>query len=197
MRYVAYDQYPLYATDGRELAANRFYRVQMGRPIAYYSPDDLRDQIVLYPRPSSITWQDLVDSLGFDDAGGLDGILEDQTDARDAGRTTEAYSGAGALLVIYEPIPQTLDSWADGEIDWPEWAWKYVMMGTLERAFGADTDGNIPSLRDYWKGRKEIGIQGLLRFKRMSRADRDYRLGGKRKSAVSSTLQLPYGYPAV
>ena len=53
-----------------------------------------------------------------------------------------------------------------------------IEYATLERCFGADTDGYIPSLKGYWANRKKIGIEAIKLFKNMRTTDRDYRMGG-------------------
>lgn len=75
---------------------------------------------------------------------------------------------------------------------------KYIEYGTLERCFGADNDGFIPSLRDYWKMRKEAGIQAIHRMLRMRVKDRDYCLGmGSRAAVRRRGGSLGPHYPSV
>ena len=124
--------------------------------------------------------------------------VEGEEDTHDLGIHTDLVTTADALFLAYDFAPKEITSFYGSDCDWPDWSLKYVMYGTLERAFGADTDGYIPSLRDYWKARKDIGIEALKRFKRMRLTDRDYRLGGAaRKVPRGRGPSLPAGYPAI
>lgn len=102
----------------------------------------------------------------------------------------------GQLFIIYDYIPPNLEDYADDLNDWPVFMLKTVMAGMLERCYSADTDGFIPSLRDYWKMRKEIGIRAIKQFKQLRSRDRDYRLGTREDRVESRHPRLPHTYPA-
>jgi hypothetical protein len=103
----------------------------------------------------------------------------------------------GQLFLIYEYTPQPVEDYTNELSDWPEYMLKIIMAGMLERCFSADTDGFIPSLRDYWKMRKEIGIRGIKLFKTMRSRDRDYRLGLHDGDMHRKHPRLSHHYPAM
>jgi len=110
-----------------------------------------------------------------------------------------AQDAAGAVLMVYERLPYDVDdneeSW-DDELDLPEFVLPYIEAGTLERAFSSDNDGFIPSLRDFWKTRKEIGINALKTYKRNRLKNRDYCIGASQdRHRIGSRLRLPSSYP--
>lgn len=102
------------------------------------------------------------------------------------------------VLFIYTRTPTELTGPTDSST-FPDYLQKYIEYGVLERAYGADTDGQIPSLRDYWAYRKEIGINAIKKFMSMKRQDRDYRLVTKGAPGFRTRRQprLPDAYPAV
>ena len=270
-KFAAFDKERIEPTTQRELAMqDRYYRTHSGQVLKYYRPDEYRNQVVLYPRPGAVVFQDPPDEeqvfnedgtgvwLDFDGYSGaaytctfegallnpvvltagsfgtkvtetvegdnttdglryecsfpweashvkgevyqetLGGIVtsdEDHLDESHLGLVTDDIDADDALLMVFEPIPMDIESPTD-ELEWPDWAVKYVEYGTLERAYGADTDGFIPSLRDYWRLRKEIGIEALKKLKRSKLKDRDFVMGQK-PAFGRSRLRLPSGYPAV
>lgn len=197
MKYCAYDRLKLEPTDEKNLQlTDRWYRTRTGLVTHYWRPDDYSNIFYLYPRPSSITIQepDVTDS--FTDTGGINSSAEAWLDETDYGLVTDVVSTADALFTVYTAQPDDISETTD-ESAFPDYLVKYVEYATLERAYGSDTDGFIPSLRDYWKVRKEIGLKALLRLQRMTLGDRDYVLGGQPKPTSSKRLRLPDGYPAV
>jgi hypothetical protein len=96
-----------------------------------------------------------------------------------------------ALLCVFEPIPNRATFTSENEF--PPWLIKYVEYATLERAYGADTDGFIPTLRDYWSYRKTIGIQAIKQYKTARLKDRVFCMQPRRR-LQKSTPKLPYGY---
>lgn len=134
---------------------------------------------------------------GGDDISGEFGIVIDTgTDILDD--SGDIIRADGTVLFVYLRTASPLVSEND-ESSFPSYLQKYIEYGTLERAYGADTDGRIPSLRDYWAWRKEIGIRAIIRFKGMKRVDRDYRLTTKGAPGYRTRRQprLPDAYPAV
>jgi hypothetical protein len=164
----------------------------------YYRPDIYSDLFTLYPRPSDVTYQlpDYVDVLGDD--GGL--WVEDEAIVMpdDTGLNSEPINTEDAVFFWYDVIPDPIDNWSDSECQWPDWTLKWVMAGTLERAFGADNDGYIPSLRDYWKQRKDLAVQVALKVMRRRGNQVKYRMGEglSRRTRVRGG-SLPSTYPAV
>lgn len=130
-----------------------------------------------------------------DEASGDYGVLVDNgNDILHA----EAISPDDNVLFVYAKTATALASPGD-ESDFPSFLQKYLEAGVLERAYGADTDGRIPSLRDYWAERKELGLKAVRRFLSNRRADRDYRLTTKGAPGFRTRRQprLPDAYPAV
>ena len=197
MRFVSFDKWPILPITRREVMDNdRFWKTRVGsRVLNYYRPDEYGYKIVLYPRPAAVTWQDSAGTAGLDDSGGLitDELFLSDTDT---GLPIEVLDLEGSLFTIYDAVPYSVENMLD-EIPWPDWFVKYIEYATLERAFGADTDGYIPSLRDYWRKRKEIGVEILKKLKRMRLIDQDLRFGGPPRIPHSKGGSLPAGYPPV
>lgn len=128
--------------------------------------------------------------------GSINSSSEAWLDETDYGLLTDHVDTEDALFTIYTAQPLDIGTTTD-ESEFPDFMTKYIEYATLERAYSADTDGFIPSLRDYWKLRKEIGLKALAKFQRLSFSDRDYRLGGSLQPTSSKRLRLPEGYPAI
>lgn len=111
--------------------------------------------------------------------------------------TTDELTTDSNLFLIYDYLPADVVDYEDDITDIPEYLVHVIIAGMLERAFGADCDGFIPTLRDYWKMRKEIGIKAINLFKSLKYRDRDYRLGGYDQSHGRKRYpQLPSYFPA-
>jgi hypothetical protein len=198
IKFLAWDEEQIKPMLQRELAfADPYYRTRSGRPSSYWRIDDYSNQIVIYPRPASVVWQDTEEEDVFSSIEGIISSDEYWLDTGDYGITVDVIDSEDSLLAIYDAYPYEVANWVDGESDFQDWMLKYVEYATLERAFGSDTDGYIPSLRDYWKQRKEIGIQAILRFKRMALADRDFKLAGHTSQMRVRGGSLPSGYPLI
>jgi len=206
MKFCAFDEEPLEPIEKKQLAlSDSHYRTASGTPVSYWRPDGYNNQLVPYPRPTGITWDDtsLIRSPldSFDDAGGILTWAEGYLDESDSGIITDTIAVDGQMFMVFEAMPEDIPDdvgdWYKTEIDMPDFFSKYVRYATLERCFGADTDGFIPSLRDYWKLRKEIGLKAMKKFKAMRCTDRDYRLGGGISRARSRHPRLPSEYPEV
>lgn len=197
MKFIAYDREKIEPITERELRdKDRYYRSSVGTPSNYWRPDDYSNLIYPYPIPSSATIAAPDETDIFDDAGGINTRSEVWLDESDYGLLTDHVDTTDAFFMIYSAQPTDIIETTD-EGDWPDFMTKYVEYATLERAYGADTDGFIPSLRDYWKLRKEIGLKALAKLQRLMLADRDYVLGGQPSPHSSKRLRLPDGYPAI
>ena len=197
MKFLAYDQEKLEPIDEKHLRdTDRWYRTKTGLTTHYWRADDFSNLFYLYPRPSAVTIQEPDVTDTFDDELGINYMAELWLDESDYGAVTDVIATEDALFAIYTAQPNDIVETTDVS-DFPDYLTKYVEYGTLERAYGADTDGFIPSLRDYWKLRKEIGLKALAKFQRLTLSDRDYRLGGQPKPQSSRRLRLPEGYPAI
>lgn len=197
MSFASFDQWIIEPITRREVINNdRFYKTRTGsRVLNYYRPDEYGYKMVLYPSPGGVTWQDDSDASGLSDTGGFISDPAIFSNA-DTGLPIEVIDLAGALFVVYEAIPYMIEAASD-KIPWPGWFVRYVEYGALERAYGADTDGHIPSLRDFWQKRKEIGLKVLEKFQRLQASDQDYRMGGPPRIPHSRGGSLPSGYPPV
>ena len=199
IRYLAYDEEGLEPQDRKNIAGNDSnYRTSSGAPAFYWRPDQAGNQAVLYPRPTSITWDDgglLHEPTNtYDDAGGINTWSEDMLDYQDGGIILEAIGTENTVFMIYDAVLVDVMTKYDN-IDLGPYLTKYVRYGCLERALGADTDGFVPSLRDYWKQRKELGFNAINRLKGSRCNDRDYRLGGNGSGGRSRHPRLPGEYP--
>jgi hypothetical protein len=206
MKFLAFDEDELRPITRKQLTSeDQFYKTVTGTAVFYWRPDEYRNTIVLHPRPSNVTWDDtnlLRSPLDtFDDDGGINTWAEDELDERDTGITLEVIATDGQILAVYDAIPNDVSEeqgdWYTEDIDFPQYLLKYVRYATLERCFGANTDGFIPSLRDYWAGRKETGIMAIKKFKALRTSDRQFRLGPMRGRRLYKHPRLPAGYPAV
>lgn len=118
------------------------------------------------------------------------------TNEYDTGASTDLLGTDGQLFLVYDYLPDDVEDYAEEITDWPPYMYKAIISGVLERAYGANTDGFIPSLRDFWKMRKESCIRAINILKRMKSKDRDYRLGGANQYKGRSTHpRLPTHYP--
>jgi hypothetical protein len=197
MKFIAYDQEQIQPIDEKRLMdIDRWYKTHTGEVTNYWRPDDYSNIIHLYPHPGTVVQQepDITDT--FVDGGGINASAEIWLDEGDYGLITDEIDTADALFAVYTAQPNDIVETTDSS-DFPDYLVRYIEYGTLERAFGSDTDGFIPSLRDYWHLRKEVGLKTLAKFQRLTLGDRDYRLGGQKKPQSSRRLRLPEGYPAV
>lgn len=197
MKFVAYDEEPIQAAQLREIATDDpYWKTRTGQVTNYYFMDETKNLYCLYPHPSSVVWDEVAEEDTFDDAGGFITDMGELYDA-DLGMVTDAIDTEHSVFMVYDAIPYEIDGWNDTECSIPETMRKYVECATLERCFGADTDGFIPSLRDYWKMRKEAGIEAVKRMMRMRVKDRDYQLGGSRPAVRLRGGTLGAHYPSV
>jgi len=197
-RIVMYDEEEITPLSMREVQAeDRYYRTRQGEATNYYRPDDYSNQLVIYPRPT-VVFDDLAVGDIFSDTGGIVTWLSDSIDYSDYGLVTEQIETENNLLVVYEYLPYDLsedpERWGD-DLDIPVWLTKYVEYSVLGRAYAADTDGFIPSLRDYWEFRKEAGINVLKVFMRKKLADRTFTMGGGKTRRHPRRPSLPSTYP--
>jgi hypothetical protein len=197
MIYLAYDQEPLDGLQEHEVAQlDNFYRQTQGKPQHYYHLDQAHNRIVIYPRPGTPVWQEPDHTDVLDDEGGIVAGSEAWLDAGDLGVAVEVIDTEGALFTVYEAMPTPLAAVAD-EPDGPAFLAMYTEYAALERAYGADTDGFIPSLRDFWALRKKVGIEAIKRFQRLKLRGRDYRLGQGLERVRGRGPRLPEHYPAI
>jgi hypothetical protein len=208
-KFVAFDERQVDPLSEKQIALeDSYYRTTTGEPINYYRPDLFHNHIVLYPRPSSVTWDDaswlLTDASESFGTAASDGIISYKEDAFDEtgyGVIYDTIDTDGHLFMIFESLPDDVDNeedtWDDELTWWVSFMIPTVEQATLERCYGADTDGFIPSLRDYWQMRKEVSIAGIKQFKNNRMSDRDFRIGGEKQMGLSPHPRLPSRYPRV
>ncbi len=134
------------------------------------------------------------------DAGvGMVANIDGGLDATDLGATTDFIETTGRLLIIASSVPTEIVS-DDDESDILRVFQKYLEYEVCEMAYGANTDGRIKSLAQYWGYRRQLAEPIFRRFKLLAKGDRDYRLtgGANVTSFVSRRYpRLPYTYPEV
>jgi hypothetical protein len=196
MKFIAFDEDPIDEIQLRDVAADDpHWKTRSGTVTNYYMLDETLNLYCLYPRPSEVTYQETTEGDVFSDTGGLTfdfgSLLESDT-----GMVTDVIDTEDAVFMVYDAIPFEMAEW-DDECDVPDVFRKYVEYGTLERCFGADSDGFIPTLRDYWKMRKDAGIEAIKRMMRMRAKDRDYQFGGVNKPYRGRGGSLGPHYPSI
>lgn len=203
-----WDKKPLDPTTKKEITRDdRTWRTRTGEPQKYRRLDTLENFIALYPIPSSVTWNDFTGDGSVlitreDDTNSGTGFIYDAS-----GTMSNQTSGVATdiidpddnnLLMVFKVVADDLEA-DDDESDLPAYLTKYVEFSVLERAFGANTDGKIKTLANYWGLRREIGQKALEMFKSKRRVDRDYCLKtpGVPPRSTRRHPKLPDEYPAV
>lgn len=212
---AAWDEEPIEYIDRKQLSSeDPTWLTRAGKPYGYWRPDETDDFFYLYPRPSAPVWDDeesaetgrahrgqvLHDDQGDTYSSEL-GVIADwpgYADNQDPGIALEVLDAADNVFMAYKAMPEDFTGRLDDESDLPPYLTKYVEHGVLERAYGANTDGRIESLRDYWAMRKEMGLRIIKRFLLNRLVDRDYRLvtPGVPGRRTRRQPKLPDEYPA-
>ncbi len=196
--FAAYDREEIRPASRKEIAeSNPYYRTQTGPPTEYWRIDDYSNQIVLYPQPSMVLNNYDYTEILDDPATYPDPLTtsdEEWLDDSDTGIITDITTLDDSLFVIYQALPTDIEAWTE-ESALPPWFLKGVECAALERAYGADTDGFIPTLRDYWKMRKELQIKLISKFKVLRLTDRDFVMGTFPRKWQGRGGQLPSNYP--
>lgn len=182
------------------------WRGREGEPHCYARTNELDNQIVLYPRPSTAGVNDDYDSqtainMDGDVVGTEQGVIIRRTGTvlgSDLGAAYDIVDAEDNLLLLYRERPQEMTATTD-EIDIPAYLHKYIRSGVISAAYLANTDGKIPSLMDYWGQRYKLGVDATKRFLRMRKQDRDYRLMAQGASASKRRRhpRLPDSYPPI
>ena len=184
MIFLAYDREPLEPTTKKEITQDDpSWRTRTSGISYYYRDENLSDFLMPYPIPTVTEWQDTAEG-------------EADPDTSQYGSTTLDVDYN--LLMVFEKEPTELSATSD-ESDFAEFLQKYLEYGVLERAYAANTDGNIASLSDYWGERKKLGYKAIRLYKSKRTVDRDYCLVTKDTPAKSTRRhpRLPDAYPAV
>jgi hypothetical protein len=266
--YIAYDRFPLEKISKKALMdRDSVWPTYSGRVYYYYTENDPEPVLILYPRPSSVTFTDSLtsnvnpaDILYIQDweddyvtNGGQWGYADADNERTntfgwesDLGSKNEPYmrgmwpfeveSGGGAILLfidgdtyigtagqplrrdytysnadsgaVIETIedsnnitlvfvikPRDVDDVSD-ESAFPEYLQKYIEYDVISRLYGANTDGRIKTLAEYWRYRAEIGVKMIRDYLLIRAQDRDYQMcpatGIKRQNRHP---RLPSTYP--
>jgi hypothetical protein len=175
--WCAYDQEEILPLSRDQVASgDRWYRHRKGEAKYYYRDSDYANTIVIYPQPPP------------DYSATSVGDLTDSTYVTTTDRVVIVYKYAHA------DIPSGSGNW-DDTLDWPDWAIPYIEYATLERAYGADTDGYIPTLHEYWKLRYDVGLQILKRLQSLWLKDKKLVMGGIKRRPKPSGPSLGSHYP--
>jgi len=202
-----YDEEPIEYEDRKAIMRrDPSWRSREGRVISYTRESAEDNQFLLYPKPSSVTWDDtdgtgMVTHVSGDTTGSETGVITQRTGSvlsSESGIATEAFDSADNVLLVYDVVPTEVEGLAD-ELDFPGFLTKYVRYGVLARAFNANTDGYIPSLANYWNQRYQLGIRGIGRYRSNRSRDRNRALRSEDVGARRSIRhpRLPDGYPAI
>jgi len=205
-KFVAWDKEPIdFITLKKIQQDDPSWMGRSGEPFAYWRPDKFENQFCLYPNPSDPVWDDIADGPGMvthtEEATESSeyGIIIDTGDLMpsDFGITTDIIEANDNVLFVFSKNPTAVADVTD-ESDFPDYLQKYVEYGAIERAYAANTDGQIQSLRDYWAMRREMGMKAITRFISMRKQDRDYRLTVKGVPGFRTRKapRLPDSYPA-
>lgn len=205
-KMVAWDENLIDNVDVKQIqSVDSDWMTHAGQPQAYYRKDATSNEFYLYPQPESVTWDDesgkgqvlFTDSDTVSQENGTVLYRADYVN-QEQGIALDIIDAADNILLIYSIEPVAMLG-IDDASDWPSFLTKYIEYGVLERAYAANTDGRIESLRDYWGTRRKVGHQAIERYMKRRTADRDYRLvskgGGGRRNERGP--RLPDHYPAV
>jgi hypothetical protein len=183
--YLAWDRKPVDPISRKEVEdRDMSWRTRQGNPLFYYRDQEESDLIYLYPIPSSVTAQDSSEGEG-------------DPDTAQYGSTTVDVDNN--LLAVFETAPTELVA-DDDESDLPVYLKKFLEYGVIGRGYGANTDGRIESLAEYWNMRRAVAVKMIHVFKSRKRVDREYCLQtepGADRIRSRRHPRLPDEYPAV
>ena len=197
MIFAAYDRIKIDPVSRKELSeTNPYYQTQVGPPSNYWRPDEFSNQMVLYPQPAMVVRNYDYTEILDDPSSYPDPVTESSEewlDDADTGLITDVINLDNSLFMVYQALPSDITAWTD-DPELPPWLLKCVECAALERAYGADTDGFIPTLRDYWKLRKDLHLKLVGKFKIMRLTDRDFVMGQfpKTRAGRGGTLPSPF-----
>lgn len=203
-RHISYDRRPItYAPKSEIMDINPSYKTYTGTP-QYYYRDELDNSFVLYPRPEDSNWADGEGNSLFTDTDATDsetGVIlrkPDSTLSSSYGVAVDVLEADNNVILFYEINPTNLSAYID-ESDFPIYMRKYIEYGVLSRAYGANTDGRIPSLERYWSSRYDLGVRILKKYANLRYRDRVYKLRTKAATPYHGRKhpRLPSTYPDV
>ncbi len=205
VRHISCDRWPVeFRTRKEIMKTDPSFKSYTGRCIAYYR-DELDNSFVLYPRPTVATWLDGDGMALFNSNDTIDqeaGTLlrrYDSTMSQNGGIPLDVIDADNNVILFYDLNPTDLTKVSDVS-DFPVYLRKYIEYGVISKAYGANTDGRIKSLSDYWNERFELGVAAVSKFMNRRYVDRDYRLMTKGASVSRMKRKhprLPSTYPHV
>ena len=138
------------------------------------------------------------DDVDENDDRGTFNVRSGSLVSQELGMTIDVLDETDAYLLIYDIEPDDMDDGAD-ESNFPPFLQKYIEHGTLSRAYGANTDGRIQSLADYWRFRYQVGLEVIKRYHGSRTAKRTYRLRthSVQPSRRTRHPRLPSSYPSI
>ena len=147
----------------------------------YYLNDKASNCFFLYGIPSTITWSDesgqgMVTSVSGDTTGSETGVITQRTGSllsSETGPAIDVVEDDDDVLLFYDITPTEINDIGD-KTDFPPYLSKYIRYRVLELAYGANTDGRIESLSQYWGMRAKVGLETVKRFRNNRYRDRDY-----------------------
>jgi hypothetical protein len=186
------------------------WETRSGEPWAYTRRDSLSNDLYLYPRPSTNVWDEtsgtnetgmVLDTSDDDSVGAETGTITHRSETLtddDLGIATDFIRADDNLLVIAECHPKEIDDNSE-ETEFPEFIQKYAEYGVIAEGYGANTDGRIKSLADYWNWRKELGFEMVKKYKWNRISDRRFQLKTQDMTGWRNRrhARLPDEYPAV
>lgn len=190
--YAAYDESTIDLITQQALGRlDQFYRTREGKTTHWYWWDTTDMTIGLYPRPAPVL-DDLEVGEYFDDDGGIVIFEDGKYETSDTGLVDDSLETADNLFLVYQRYDSPTTMW--DEADYPKWLRHYIEACVLEYAYSADTDGFVPSLRDYWTMRKKAGFEIVKRLKSVGMRDRIIQRGGSARRGVRVEPLLPSNY---
>lgn len=176
-----------------------------GAVLAYYVDDQVSNHFYLYGKPSTVTWEDdagqgMVTSVEDDTTDSEEGIITQRTGSLlsdELGPAIDVISDDDNILIVYDVTPTEINGLGD-TTDFPAYLNKYIRYRVLQLAYGANTDGRIESLSNYWGERAKVGLDIVKRFRNNRYKDRDYVMvtqGMGRRSIRHP--RLPDSYPQI
>lgn len=208
VKAMFFDHRPLSPVARRDIQrSDPTWETRTGTPLAWAPLDDVDHLFYVYPRPSTVGYNDapgegMVLSVSGEGINVEYGVIIQRTESvlsAEAGFTFTVLDSADNVLIVYDVAPGRLLSLGD-DIVMPDWMAKYVRRGVLSRAYAANTDGRIVSLGAFWGARYEAGLSVLARYKMNRLRGRRVRLmtaHGPGESTNRKHPRLPDAYPAV
>jgi hypothetical protein len=139
------------------------------------------------------------DALASPDSDWDHGLITQRTGSPlsgDVGAALDYATPGDAVTLLYRVLPLPLEG-PDDISPWPDWVWKYILYGALERLYRINNDGRIESLAKYWGQRYALGMDTLARYQTRRHRDRNVRLTTPRTAPITRHKhpRLPDGYP--